>query len=352
MELQGSMRPKLSGNARHALLAVAATGVAALASQTAAAATYTVIAPYTGAGTMTGVNGINDAGYITGVVGNPDGSSNGFILSPGGVYTLFQVAGSNGFDTYGREINNSNVITGYSTDSTGVLSTDTEFMRSAGGTLSILTDPTTGVPLSGIAGAVNNSGEIVGDHIFTSGGLSYRHGYLISGSSFTDISGSPLNTEKTQARGITDSGNIIVGFERDATTGDVQGFVDTGGVIQFVNDPNALNAGMTFLESVNNAGLASGEFEDASGDNHPFIYDTLTDVFTDLTPPIADSYFAFGINNLGQVTLSGQIVGTNYLYTPATAAVPEPASWVLMLIGLGGLGGAMRSRRRLGMARG
>ncbi len=347
MKFAGSTKSEASTTgARRAIVAAAVVGAAALTSPAAAAGTYTLIAPYAGVGTTTGVNGINDAGYITGVVGNSDGSSDGFIRTPGGAYTLFQVAGPNGFDTYGRDIDNSNVITGYSTDSTGVLRTDTEFKRSAGGALTAITNPTTGVPLSGIAGAINSSGDMVGDYIFSSGGLNYRHGYLLSGSTFTDISASPLNTEKTEARGITDAG-VIVGFEVDATTGATQGFVDTGGVFQFVTDPDPLNAGVTYLESINNSGLASGEFADASGTLHPFIFNTLTDAFTALTPPTADSYFAFGINNLGEVTLSGQLTGTDYLYNPAATTVPEPASWALMLIGFGGLGAAMRSRRRV-----
>ena len=101
---------------RSGLLVATALSVATLASHPAAAASYILIAPYAGVGTSTGVNGINDAGYITGVVGNADGSSDGFIRTPDGAYTLFQVAGSNGFDTYGRTINDSNVVTGYSTD--------------------------------------------------------------------------------------------------------------------------------------------------------------------------------------------------------------------------------------------
>ncbi len=334
--------PEFGAARRSGVLLATALGAATLASHPADAASYTPIAPYAGAGTSTGVNGINDAGYITGVVGNADGSSDGFIRTPGGAYTLFQVAGSNGFDTYGRAINNSNVITGYSTDSTGSLRTDTEFARSSGGAITATTNPVTGVPLNGIAGKMNDSGASVGDYFFTSGGLNYRHGYLINGATFSDISASPLNTEKTEARGINDSG-LIVGWELDALTGFVQGFVDNGGVFSFVSDPNPLNAGTTYLESVNNSGMASGDFADASGNLHPFTFNTLTDVFTDLTPPVADGYAAFGINNLGEVVLSGQTTGLNYIYNPA--GVPEPESWALMLLGFGGLGVAMRSRR-------
>ena len=35
---------------------------------------------------------------------------------------------------------------------------------------------------------------------------------------------------------------------------------------------------------------------------------------------------------------------------PPTAGVPEPASWALMLLGFGGLGAALRARRRTRLA--
>jgi hypothetical protein len=333
-----------SNNSRVPVVLAAAVSLTGLAIHPASAATYTPIAPYSAPGTTTGVNGINDAGFMTGVIGNADGSSLGFLRDPTGVYTTFAVSGPNGFDTYGRAINNSNVITGYSTDGTGVLTTDTEFKRDPSGVLTVLTNPTDGTLLHGIAGGSNSSGMIVGDYTYVSGGLHYRHGYLIDGASFTDISAEAPNTDKTEARAVTDSGTVV-GFELNAVTGVTRGFVDIGGVFQFVSDPNPLNADTTYLESINNAGLASGEWVDAGGTLHPFIFNTVTDVFSDLTPPTPDSYFAFGINNLGQVVLAGQASGLNYLYSP-TMGVPEPATWVMTLFGFGGLGGALRSRRR------
>lgn len=228
----------------------------------------------------------------------------------------------NGFNTYGRDISNNNVVSGYSTDSSGILTTDTEFTRSSSGVITALTNPITLAPLHGIVGEIDSLNAIVGDYIFTSGGLNYRHGYLINGSTFTDISASALNTEKTQARGINDAG-LIVGFVRDSITNQSQGFVDNGGAITLISDPNPLNASTTFLESVNNSGLASGEFQDAFGSLHPFIYNTLTSTFTDLTPPTADSYFAFGVNNLGDVILAGQLTGINYSTLPRLLACPN-----------------------------
>ena len=342
MRSRSSIRAIAARSDYRSLGAAVFLGCATMGAMPAVAGSYTIIAPYAGAGTSTGVNGINDAGYITGVVGNADGSSSGFLRDPGGSYTLFTVPGGNGFDTYGRSIDNSNVITGYSTDNTGALMSDTQFRRDPNGALTILTNPVSGDPLHGVAGGRNASGQSVGDYFFTSSGLSYRHGYVLDGASFTDISVEAPNTDKTVARAITDSGTIV-GWEANRVTGFTRGYIDIGGVFTFVIDPNASNAGTTYLEDVNNHGLASGEWADAAGILHPFLYTIATGKFQELAPPTADSYFVFGINNLGQAVLAGQNTGQNYLYTPSTT-VPEPTALALMVGGLGALRVAMRRR--------
>ncbi|MBC9031812.1 PEP-CTERM sorting domain-containing protein [Sphingomonas sp. JC676] len=54
-----------------------------------------------------------------------------------------------------------------------------------------------------------------------------------------------------------------------------------------------------------------------------------------------------GIN--GTLDMDTQIGGwakITYDYTPnAAGAVPEPASWAMMMLGIGAVGGAMRRRR-------
>jgi len=39
-------------------------------------------------------------------------------------------------------------------------------------------------------------------------------------------------------------------------------------------------------------------------------------------------------------------LGGGFFYTPVTGAVPEPATWAMMLLGFGGIGAAMRRRRK------
>ena len=58
---------------------------------------------------------------------------------------------------------------------------------------------------------------------------------------------------------------------------------------------------------------------------------------------------SFTIDSLGQpVTLDGSAISYT-LFSPI-AGVPEPAGWALMLLGFGGLGATLRSKRRLAAA--
>jgi hypothetical protein len=323
---------------RRNAFAAAATLAAASLGTAAVAGTYTLITPYAGAGTSTSVLGINDAGYMTGSIGNADGSADGFIRDPSGAYTIF----NDGYQTIGRNIDNSNNITGYATDATLDLQTDTTFLRSAGGTLTTLTDPNTSAPLHGIAQGQKLSGTIVGDYFYMSGGHNYRHGFALNGASFTDISVDPDYPIKTTARGVNDAGTIV-GWTLDNLTGVTQGYVDVAGAFTFFSDPDAANASTTYFEDINDSGLVSGEFQDASGDLHPFLFNTTTDAFADLTPPGPIDDYAFGINASGEVVITSNL-GPNYLYNPA--GVPEPQSWAFVMLGVGLAGAALRRRGR------
>ena len=328
-----------AGSSRRAAQVVLGAGAAMLviAASPVTAASYTLIPPYAGPGTATGVLGINDAGTMTGNITNADGTGSGFVRSPAGAYTLFS---DGDYATLGRAINAGGAITGYSyVDASEDIRTADEFRRDADGTITLLQNPTTGVALHGIAQGINAAGVIVGENFTQVGAMNFRHGYILDGSSYTELSVSPDFRIKTVARGINDAG-LVVGWTSDGTTGLTQGFVYSGGTFdQFVTDPSAANAGITYLEAVNNHGLASGEWLDAVGDAHPFLYDTLSHAFTELMPPGGGSFDAFGLNDRGQVVLTG-LSGANYLYDPA--GVPEPALWTLMIVGFGTVGASLR----------
>ena len=66
-----------------------------------------------------------------------------------------------------------------------------------------------------------------------------------------------------------------------------------------------------------------------------------------LTSPLTpNTWYTF--NYQGSLATAGNVSGPASFY--AAAAVPEPAAWALMLLGFGGIGIAMRRRRRPALA--
>jgi hypothetical protein len=280
-------------------------------------------------GGSTSVLGINNAGYMTGSVGYLDGSASGFTRDPGGTYTLFSL----GFATQGRAISESNTVSGYVTDASQNQLTDNEFTRTSGGAVTLLQNPTDLSFLRGIAQGMNSSGAIVGDY-FTAG--THRHGYILDGATFTDLV--VPGATSTRARAITDAG-LVAGW---AVIGGVsEGFIWDGTTFTFVNDPNAV--GNTYIEDLNNFGIASGAWTDGAGNTHAYEYDTHTGKFTEINVPGATNAEAFGLDDLGRAVITTDLATgpNNFLYTP----VPEPAGWAMLLLGVFGAGAMLRRRR-------
>lgn len=86
---------------------------------------------------------------------------------------------------------------------------------------------------------------------------------------------------------------------------------------------------------ITTAGGASQAFAiDGNGSNRFGIQVTSTDLITSAT---LDSALGFG--TFSQLRLGGLVAGQ-------TGAVPEPATWAMMLLGFGGMGVALRRRRK------
>lgn len=307
----------------------------ALTAPAAQAATYTPVASYADPlGGRTALLGINNAGWLTGSVGYLDGTTQGLVRDAGGAYAVFSL----GAFTQGRAISEANQVSGYALDAALNLATGTEFTRTAAGAVDILQNPNNGQDLRGIAQGMNAAGAIVGDY-YTGVG-SERRGYILDGSTFTELNipGSPGLL--TRARAVTDAGDIA-GWTTNA--GVTQGFILSGGVYQFISAPGG--ADTTTFEDLNIHGVAVGNFIDVGGFSHAFTYDIHTNAFTNLEIAGATSVQAFGINDLGQVILTTDLLRgpNNFIYDPN--AVPEPGTWALMVLGFGVAGAAVRRRR-------
>jgi hypothetical protein len=75
-------------------------------------------------------------------------------------------------------------------------------------------------------------------------------------------------------------------------------------------------------------------------------------LFTDtITVLIGESEIPFTSSSTGEAGVYSETSGPipfsgTYTYSLTTTDVPEPAAWALMLVGFGGLGAALRTRRR------
>ena len=114
-------------------------------------------------------------------------------------------------------------------------------------------------------------------------------------------------------------------------------FNQPGGVWQSLSQTGILASSFTTLNASNFTG--SG----ATGLN--FSGDSIT--------------FGFAMRSSGAVNMDGSLStfdqtndlrADNFTLTVNSAAVPEPASWALMIVGFGAVGGLARMRRRLAAA--
>jgi probable HAF family extracellular repeat protein len=200
-----------------------------------------------------------------------------------------------------------------------------------------------GVPLSGGTG-INDAGQVTG----TAGGPAYQNAFLYSGGVTTDLG--TLGGPQSYGDGINDAGQVT--GTSDIVPGRYNSghaFLYSGGVM---TDLGTLGGPNSSGSAINNAGQVTGYSDTAGFDGHAFLYSggVMTDLNSLIDP--ASGWIlqdATGINNAGQITGFG-LIGGHYhaflLAPQAAAAAPEPATWAMMLLGFGGLGIALRSRRR------
>ncbi len=137
------------------------------------------------------------------------------------------------------------------------------------------------------------------------------------------------------------------------------------------NDANGAGAGFYDLNTWYTTDANARFYRNVGGNNPTFVPGTSTYVFNTIAGWAASSFYsndAFvsgisvgsgsgaGANFHGfadNVTATGTFSGGtndsrsfNFETAAVTAAVPEPSSWAMMLVGFGAVGGAMRRRRR------
>ena len=307
--------------------ASALVGVALLAVSAAEAATYVPIAFPSGAVTVLPF-GINDSNIIAGGYTDSSGVLHGFYGPPDGSnYTTFDL--SDGSTPEARAIRNDGSITGLS-----LLSGFTfgeEFYRSPTGKIKLLKNPAGNVQ-DGVAQGGNDAGLYVGDYLDTDGitrlGFKGKAGKYKADFTLKKLQG----VTSTNPRQINNNGVVAGGYID--STGIQHGFVLDGRKLTSFDAPGSV--GVTTAEGINDAGQVSGLYTDSSANRHAFLYDVSTGTFTAIDPGDGSTaQEAWGINNKGLIVFDTNSGATPYIYCPlrkrqcptgASAAMVHPVN--------------------------
>lgn len=175
---------------------------------------------------------------------------------------------------------------------------------------------------AGAAQAATITYKITGAGVWTLAGITQRGTFTITAVGDTTNAYDDAGTWFNNTSDFT--------FDLNGTT---YGYGDTTGYV-FDNNPG-LAAGM-------GVGL-TGDFLDCNGNAAFATYDLMNN----LSPKLGNFQ---NVAPEGVQTTGGYLIFTAVDSLAFSATVPEPATWALMLAGFAGLGGALRSRRRLAAA--
>jgi uncharacterized membrane protein len=264
-------------------------------------------------------NGINDAGAITGSYADASGGSHGFVRSPEGAFTTFDVNGSIVGTTTARALNLEGAIVGAFADQNGV---SQPFLRRPNGTFSTWSVPgecdtgdgcfgsaASGINLFGTAssGYEDNSGNFV-DHGLLRSADGKLTTFNVPGAGTGPYQGTgcpgcarPINLLGADAGFDIDENNVVHGYLR-SPTGEITTFDAPG------EGPQGLGCSADCSMGLNDFGAITGSYLDANNVYHGFLRSP-EGKFTTFEAPGADTTagdfngtFPVSINDSGVIT--------------------------------------------------
>jgi len=269
---------------------ISAAVIALSAGTSAMAGTWVAAVPVQDSTSMA-MFGINDTNVITGDYADASGAQHGFVGPfDGSKYKSFDDPDGT---TQPRAINNKGFITGFDTGSLA------QWERFPKGYIKSITK--NGKPIiAALAMGLNGAGVFVGDYINKKG---KELGYMGQKAKYLSTFSLSIKNAGYAGRAINSAGDIA-GWYYDTSTGLQRGFTIIGGTAKSVDYPNAA---YTVGEGLNNNGIMSGQYQDASGVIHGFLYDTAAKKFTSLDAPGATLTQVWGINNNNVAAVSTDV---------------------------------------------
>jgi probable HAF family extracellular repeat protein len=233
---------------------------------------------------QTACTGINDSGLITGWYEN---SLNQFYAfeDNAGTFTSLDFISASG-------VNNSGSFVGYYLGPGASGGEPYGYIASPHTMKSMSTVKVMRAQSTSIIG-VNNTNVMVGQYTNSSG---QTHGLMLSGTTATNIDDPKAQTGTTFCNGINSSGTIV-GYYTTSTNA-TQGFMYSSGTFTDIGP-----AGAQFSEAVNinDSSVINGVYEDSSNVFHAFTYNGST--YTTIDVPGASVTEGWGINATGELTL-------------------------------------------------
>lgn len=317
-----------------------------------------VLLPGLGGSTNTVIRGINNAGVAAATIQTTGGDDRAALLTTGGATQLGGLAGFAAAGALG--INNNGVATGYALASGANVGVE--------GSLPVVTNATPQqavVWAAGVATALSNGGGAIANstgvaindagQVAGIARLPTNQTRAVSWASNGDLTILPLAAgfNSSRARAINANGDVA-----GQVTGTVDGVFNLFGAVWSSGALTVLPSFGAFSSTtrgINDAGIVVGWGADQLSENVNIVGQIWTLSGGTYTLTLLDSlvinlggwqtYAPQAINDAGQIVGLGidpTGVSRAYLLTPA---VPEPASWAMLIAGFGLIGATARRRR-------
>jgi hypothetical protein len=256
--------------------------------------------------------GINDSNMISGQYTDSSGVVHGFISNFAGS-KITNIDDPDG-DPQARGMNDKNAVTGFDAGAFAPW----EF--SAKGKLSAITK--NGTDLDQLVQGITTKGVFTGDYTNTT--TNQVVGYLGKRAKWTSDIKLKVTNLGYAGRAIDTAGDLA-GWYYDPTTDLQRGWLTLKGSkkVTRLDYPNAV---YTVVEGMNDNGIVTGQWEDSSGVIHGFIYTVATKKFADLDVSGSTLTQVWNINNNNVIALSSS--SGSYVYCMTKKGCPSAAGHV------------------------